>query len=256
MPGAAHPGRLRLQVEHLAQHARLPEQPPIPPRPRSARSVVAELGDHAEAEGAVGGDLLVAAHRSAPASRRSARASRKSRRCSGQPAGRVQRNVGAAARPAAGRGPPRPARRGTGPAPGRGRGGRRAPRWTSGGHGSSVPRRHARPRQQAVEHARRTSRPPMRRSGRRGPGSSGAGGSSVAAGTTGCAADSGGQRAGRRPPRRGGASGFQAASATSSITGQSTWPGSAGSPGRTRSRRGVPRPTRPCPGRGGTATGR
>ena len=58
--GRTDAGGLRFQVKHLAKHPGLPEQSPIPAR-APATDRVAKLGEHAEAESAVGGDLLVAA---------------------------------------------------------------------------------------------------------------------------------------------------------------------------------------------------
>ena len=47
--GRTDAGRLRFQVQHLAQHSRLPKQTPVPPwAPVTDR--VAKLGEHAEAE--------------------------------------------------------------------------------------------------------------------------------------------------------------------------------------------------------------
>ena len=59
--GRTDAGSFRFQVKHLTKHPGFPEKSPIPPRaPVTDR--VAELSEHAEAESAVGGDLLVAAH--------------------------------------------------------------------------------------------------------------------------------------------------------------------------------------------------
>ena len=60
--GRTDAGSLRFQVQHMTKHPGLPEKSPIPPRaPVTDR--VAKLGEHAETESAVGGDLLVAARR-------------------------------------------------------------------------------------------------------------------------------------------------------------------------------------------------
>src|SRR5262249_46499324 len=58
--GRTDAGGLRFQVKHLTKHPRFPEKSPVPPR-ASTTDRVADLGEHAEAESAVGGDLLVAA---------------------------------------------------------------------------------------------------------------------------------------------------------------------------------------------------
>src|SRR5205807_1557648 len=59
--GRAHAGRLRLEVQYLPDRARLPEEAPVEPRPvRNQLFLV--LGDHAERERALAGDVLAAAH--------------------------------------------------------------------------------------------------------------------------------------------------------------------------------------------------
>ena len=65
--GRADAGGLRFEIEHLPDDARLPEQMPIERRAELARGSV-EVRDHAEAEEAVGGDVLVATD--APPARR------------------------------------------------------------------------------------------------------------------------------------------------------------------------------------------
>src|SRR5579871_6863764 len=59
--GRTDAGGFRLQVKHLTEHPGFPEKAPIPPR-APVTNRVAELSEHAEAESAVRGDRLVAAH--------------------------------------------------------------------------------------------------------------------------------------------------------------------------------------------------
>src|SRR5689334_15470470 len=58
--GPADAGGLGFQVEDLAEDAGLPEEVAIPPG-ASVPDRAAEVSDHPQAEGAVGGDLLMAA---------------------------------------------------------------------------------------------------------------------------------------------------------------------------------------------------
>ena len=55
-PGAAHPSRFGFEVEHLTQNAGFPKQVAV--KPRCLRQAGFIFGQHAEAEGAVGGDVL------------------------------------------------------------------------------------------------------------------------------------------------------------------------------------------------------
>src|SRR5919197_1160741 len=66
--GAARACRFRLEIQHLADDARLPEKVTVERRPELMQARV-EVGDHAEAEEAVGRNVLIAAHarREAPA---------------------------------------------------------------------------------------------------------------------------------------------------------------------------------------------
>src|SRR6266850_3299577 len=59
--GRAHAGRLRLEVQHLPDRARLPEQAPVERRPVLDQLCLV-LGEHAERERALAGDVLAAAH--------------------------------------------------------------------------------------------------------------------------------------------------------------------------------------------------
>src|SRR5438132_11166184 len=63
--GRANPRCFRLQVEDVAEDAGLPAQAAIPPRALLA-DAVAELRDHAEAQGAARRDPRVTAHRLRP----------------------------------------------------------------------------------------------------------------------------------------------------------------------------------------------
>src|SRR5262249_43004511 len=58
--GAPGAGGFGLEIQHLADHTRFPEQAAIERRPESGEARV-EVGQHAEAEEAVGGDVLIAA---------------------------------------------------------------------------------------------------------------------------------------------------------------------------------------------------
>src|SRR5262249_40477392 len=57
----ARAGGFGCEVQHLADDARLPEQMAIERRPEPIEALI-ELGDHAEAEKPVRGDVLIAAH--------------------------------------------------------------------------------------------------------------------------------------------------------------------------------------------------
>src|SRR5205823_11912880 len=59
--GRAHAGRLRLEVQHLPDRARLPEKAPVERRP-TLDELCLVLGEHAERERALAGDVLAAAH--------------------------------------------------------------------------------------------------------------------------------------------------------------------------------------------------
>src|SRR5579871_5299275 len=58
--GRAHARGLGLQIQDVSQNSGLPEEPTIPPGAVSANAL-SKVGDHAQAEGAVGGNLLMAA---------------------------------------------------------------------------------------------------------------------------------------------------------------------------------------------------
>ena len=58
--GAAGACRLGFQIQHLSDDARLPEQLTVERRAEFLQARV-ELGEHAEAEESIGGDVLIAA---------------------------------------------------------------------------------------------------------------------------------------------------------------------------------------------------
>ena len=59
--GTAGAGGLRLEVQHLSDDARFPEQVTVERRTEILQTCF-EVGNHSEAEEAVGRDLLIAAH--------------------------------------------------------------------------------------------------------------------------------------------------------------------------------------------------